>query len=88
MKRSEKYARTARCEAGMCLLFLSAATAAGVWAVAVMQADWLLGGTGLFALAAASLCAALCHGRECWRCLNIAERESLHEMRNSIRPRI
>lgn len=72
----------------MCLMLLSAAIAGGVWAVAGLQAGWVLGGTGLSALSAAALTAAILHGRECLRCWRIAERESLWEMRNSIRPRI
>lgn len=88
MKRSERFFRTARHEAMMGVMFLTVCIAAGVWAVAALQSGNVSGGTALIAGAALALCLASMHGRECVRCWRIAERETLWELRSSIRPRL
>jgi len=72
----------------MGVMFLTVCIAAGVWAVAALQSGNMPGGTALIAGAAIALCLASLHGRECVRCWRIAERETLWELRASIRPRL
>lgn len=88
MRRSERFFRNARHEMMLGAMFSTVSIAAGVWAVAAFQSGIVSGGTGLIAGAAIALCLAGIHGRECLRCWRIAEKESLWELRASIRPRL
>jgi hypothetical protein len=88
MRRSERISRTARHEAMMGAMFLTAAIAAGVWAVAALQSGTLPGGTALIVGAAIALCLAWTHGREAMRLRRMCRTEAYWENLRSIRPRI
>ena len=88
MKRSEKLLKTARHELAMALMFLSAAIAAGVWAVATLQSGNVSGGTALVAGAAIALFLSLAHSRETIRLARLSNIEARWEWERGIRPRI
>ena len=78
----------ARHEMAVMLAFLTAAIAAGVWAVAATQEGSLPGGTVLFVAAATALFLAALHGRECLRLRRMARTEAHWDAIRMIRPRL
>lgn len=87
MKRSERFLMMARREALWASLILSATVAGCVWSVAAMLPS-LAGGPLAAAIAAAGLCAAGMHLRECMFCLRQSAKEEQWERRREIRPRV
>ena len=88
MKRSERLLKTARHEAAMAILFLTAGVAAGVWAVAAAQAGTLPGGTALTMAAVIALSLAATRIKEAIRTARLSDREARWDWERGIRPRI
>lgn len=72
----------------MTLVFLSAAAAAGAWAVAGAQEGSLPGGTVLLVSSVIALGLAGAHLRECLRLVRMAAREAYWEWQREVRPRL